>query len=145
MQIDLLHSGISQRTPIPEKIQEVLLTYLEVFAMPMGLFPLRGKEHQITLKEGTNPIRVCPYRYQQIQKAKIDKMVEDMWLTRIFNPPMISVNLVSKMCLFGPYCFSVWGSHGLVQSSSHVGLAKPTFAKEVTSIFGSHGLLSQIN
>lgn len=109
MQIDLLHSGISQRTPIPEKIQEVLLTYLEVFAMPMGLFPLRGKEHQITLKEGTNPIRVCPYRYQQIQKAKIDKMVEDMWLTRIIQSSNDKCKSGIKDVLIWPILFQCLG------------------------------------
>ena len=71
---------------IPDAIQAVIATYSAVFDMPPGLPPLRDHEHRITLKEGTNPVSVRPYRYPQIQKAEIDKMVEVMLLAGIIQP-----------------------------------------------------------
>lgn len=37
-------------------------------------------------KEGGNPVSVCPYRYPQIQKEEIEKMVRDMLLAGIIRP-----------------------------------------------------------
>ena len=43
---------------IPESLQEVIKSFAPVFSMPPGLPPLRSKQHQITLKNGSNPISV---------------------------------------------------------------------------------------
>ena len=46
---------------IPEVLQLVTQQFARVFKMPYGLPPLRSKQHQITLKSGSNPVSVRPY------------------------------------------------------------------------------------
>ena len=46
--------------------------------MPKGLPPIRGREHAIVLKKGIDPINVHPYRYPQIQKEEIERLVAKM-------------------------------------------------------------------
>lgn len=58
----------------------------DVFKMPDGLPNPREVEHQIVLKEGTNPISVKPYRYPQVQKAKIERLVGGMLKEGIIKP-----------------------------------------------------------
>ena len=75
----------------------------------MGLPPLRGQEHQITLKDGTNPIAVHPYCYAQIQKVEIDKTVEDM-LAGIVQPssiPLLSPLLLVKRTIIGVFMWII--------------------------------------
>ncbi|GJV34235.1 hypothetical protein Tco_1394635 [Tanacetum coccineum] len=43
-----------------------------------GLPPQRDHEHAIVLKSGTEPINVRPYRYPQLQKDEIEKLVGKM-------------------------------------------------------------------
>ena len=50
-------------TEIPVDMERVIQQFQEVFKMPKGLPPVRGREHAIILKEGINPINVRPYRY----------------------------------------------------------------------------------
>ncbi|XP_013601199.1 PREDICTED: uncharacterized protein LOC106308599 [Brassica oleracea var. oleracea] len=45
---------------------------------PHGLPPVRDIEHTITLKEGTDPINVHPYRYTYFQKDEIERKVAEM-------------------------------------------------------------------
>lgn len=52
--------------------------YMVVFESPVGLHPLQGHKHAITLKEGSEPISVRPYRYPHAQKAEIEKLVTEM-------------------------------------------------------------------
>lgn len=48
--------------PHPD-LQPILDHNQAVFNMPKGLPPIRGHEHSIILKEGSDPISVRPYRY----------------------------------------------------------------------------------
>lgn len=67
--------------------------------MPSGLPPKRIKKHQIILKEGSNPISVRPYRYPQIQKEEIKRLVIDMLQVGIIQPsssPLSSPMLLVK-------------------------------------------------
>lgn len=54
--------------------------------MPSGLPPKQTKQHQIVLKEGSNPISVRPYRYSQIQKEEIERLVADLLQAGIIQP-----------------------------------------------------------
>jgi hypothetical protein len=70
------HLAVSQQ--VPPAVQLVLQQHASVFREPQGLPPLRGHEHQILLKEGTQPICQRPYRYPFYQKTKIENIVEEL-------------------------------------------------------------------
>lgn len=53
--------------------------------MPDGLPPKRSIEHNVVL-EGTNLVRVRPYRYPHIQKEEIERLVSDMLQTGVIQP-----------------------------------------------------------
>ena len=59
-------------------LKELLQQFNFVFNTPKELPPSRGHEHQIVLKEGTQPINVRPYRYPFYQKNEIEKIVKDL-------------------------------------------------------------------
>lgn len=71
---------------VPQFLQTTLQRYEAVFHMPKGLPPLRGLEHGIILKEGTNPVSVRPYRYSQAQKNEIESLIRDMLKAGIIQP-----------------------------------------------------------
>ncbi|KAH9781715.1 hypothetical protein KPL71_008583 [Citrus sinensis] len=48
--------------------------------------PKRDIDHCITLKEGTEPVNVRPYRYAYFQKAEIEKQVQEMLDSGLIRP-----------------------------------------------------------
>jgi hypothetical protein len=90
--IQLMDSVIPQDTlvDLPTNIEPelaiLLHTYKEVFRTPSGLPPPRDHNHEIHLKEGTQPVKVKPYRYPHSQKEEIEKMVQDMLQQGIIRP-----------------------------------------------------------
>ena len=66
-------------------LKGVVQSHLAIFESPKGLPPNRQKNHAIVLKEGTNPVSVQPYRYPQIQKDEIEKLVRDMLHAQIIR------------------------------------------------------------
>ncbi|TYK22515.1 transposon Tf2-1 polyprotein isoform X1 [Cucumis melo var. makuwa] len=69
-----------------EPLQNMLKQFEDIFDWPKKLSPRRGIEHQIHLKEGTNPINVRPYRYGFQQKAEMERLVEEMLTSGIIRP-----------------------------------------------------------
>lgn len=65
---------------------KLLLEYRDIFEMPAQLPPSRSKDHTINLRERTQPISVRPYRYPQIQKDEIEKLVSEMLKTGVIQP-----------------------------------------------------------
>jgi len=57
-----------------------------VFQEPSRLPPAHEVDHCITLKEGTEPINVHPYRYAHFQKTKIEKQVQEMLDSGLIRP-----------------------------------------------------------
>lgn len=53
-----------------------------VFQVPSGLPPRWEHAHALVLKEGAFPISVRPYRYPQIQKNGIERLVREMLAAR---------------------------------------------------------------
>ncbi|RVW63028.1 Retrovirus-related Pol polyprotein from transposon 17.6 [Vitis vinifera] len=88
-------------------IQQLIKAFEDIFQEPNQLPPAREIDHQITLKEGTEPVNVRPYRYAYFQKAEIEKQVRDMLklgLIRASTSPFSSpVLLVKKKD--GTWCF----------------------------------------
>jgi hypothetical protein len=72
--------------PIHPEISQVLDTYLDVFAEPTCLPPTRFQDHAIPLLEGSNPVKVRPYRYPHSQKAQIETMVNEMLQQGLIQP-----------------------------------------------------------
>lgn len=64
----------------------LLSTYMDIFATPSGLPPNRLQDHAIPQLEGSNPIKVKPYRYPFSQKAQIEGMVQEMLTQGITQP-----------------------------------------------------------
>ena len=79
-----VHLSASQQ--IPPAVQLVLQQYASVFKEPQGLPPLRGHEHQILLKEGTQPICQRPYRYPFYQKTEIENIVKELLESSSIRP-----------------------------------------------------------
>ncbi|PKU59951.1 putative mitochondrial protein [Dendrobium catenatum] len=75
-----------EEKPIPALVQPFLQEFEDVFQPPVGLPPDREREHQIILKEGVSPISVRPYRYPQVQKDEIEKLVGEMLEGGIIQP-----------------------------------------------------------
>jgi len=67
-------------------MKELLQAFLDIFTDLSSLPPIREVDHIITLKEGTEPINVRPYRYAHYQKNEIEKQVQDMLTTRLVHP-----------------------------------------------------------
>jgi len=64
----------------------LLHTYRSIFSLPSGLPPPRSHVHSIPLLEGSNPVKVKPYRYPHSQKEEIEKLVHDMLLEGLIQP-----------------------------------------------------------
>jgi hypothetical protein len=54
-------------------MKELLQAFLDIFTDPSSLPPTREVDHIITLKEGTKPVNVRPYKYAHYQKNEIEK------------------------------------------------------------------------
>ncbi|XP_057442060.1 uncharacterized protein LOC130733807 [Lotus japonicus] len=65
----------------------VLEEFKDVFEEPTQLPPFRGiHDHQIVLKEGSNPVSLRPYRYPPAQKDVIDNMVKELLDSGVIQP-----------------------------------------------------------
>ncbi|PKU69826.1 hypothetical protein MA16_Dca025017 [Dendrobium catenatum] len=71
---------------VPSAVQPLIQQFSKVFQPPQALPPQRELEHAITLKEGETPISVRPYRYLQIQKDEIEKLIRKMLEAEIIRP-----------------------------------------------------------
>ncbi|XP_024979726.1 uncharacterized protein LOC112516745 [Cynara cardunculus var. scolymus] len=68
------------------ELQTLLTEFQDVFATPSGLPPTRSHDHAIPLLDGSNPIKVRPYRYAHSQKNQIEVMVHEMLQQGIIQP-----------------------------------------------------------
>ena len=84
--VELLEATVMEG--VPTSIRAVLEKYEVVFQTPQGLPPQRNRDHVITLKGGTAPINVRPYRYPYVQKQEIEKLVGEMFATGIIRPSL---------------------------------------------------------
>lgn len=66
----------SEDTPvsdgIPEKVQELLSEYQDVFAEPQGLPPERLFDHDIPTLPGAIPVNSRPYMYSPLHKDETE-------------------------------------------------------------------------
>ncbi|KAL5564770.1 hypothetical protein UlMin_027934 [Ulmus minor] len=71
--------------PVADVIISLLDSFAEVFGQP-GLPPQCAQDHKIVLQAGAAPPNIRPYRYPQIQKGEIEKLVSEMLLSGIIRP-----------------------------------------------------------
>jgi hypothetical protein len=76
--------SVSQQ--ISPAVQRVLEHFASVLKKRQGLPLVRGHEHQILLKEGTQPICQWPYRYPFYQKTEIEKIVKELLKSGSIRP-----------------------------------------------------------
>ncbi|KAH0760050.1 hypothetical protein KY290_023543 [Solanum tuberosum] len=67
-------------------VQEVINQYVEVFAEPKSLLPMRSLGHAIPLKPGAMPVSLRPYRYNYNQKDELEKQVNEMLTSGVIQP-----------------------------------------------------------
>jgi hypothetical protein len=89
-------------TPVTEPLLDELLDAFEdVFAAPSGLPPTRGRAHHITLKPGSAPVAVRPYRYRAAHKDELERqcaaMIEQGIMRRSDSTFSSLVLLVKKL------------------------------------------------
>jgi hypothetical protein len=65
---------------------ELLTQFQKVFEVPKGLPPIKSHDHQIVLKEESQPIFVRPYRYPHYQKGEKEKIVKDLLESGVIRP-----------------------------------------------------------
>ena len=78
LQITDVKPAAAVHSQLPAALSDLLDEYSKVFEMPSGLPPVRGHEHGITLKEGSQPVCERPYRYPYFQKSEIEKIVNEL-------------------------------------------------------------------
>lgn len=60
------------------ELETLLALFPKVTQPPTGLPPARTHDHRIVLQEGVHPVSVRPYRYNQLQKDEMEKLVDEM-------------------------------------------------------------------
>ncbi|KAK4413522.1 hypothetical protein Salat_2764800 [Sesamum alatum] len=74
----LCFDGNSTPSQQPAAILDLLVEFSDLFEEPKTLPPRRDQDHAITLKPGSPPINVRPYRYPTLQENKIERMIQSM-------------------------------------------------------------------
>ncbi|GJS03348.1 reverse transcriptase [Tanacetum coccineum] len=88
----------SEPQSIPKELQKMVEQYDDVFAVLRELPLQRCYEHKIPLLEGTQPVKIRPYRHLPIQKDAIDVTVRELleaWVIKtsnsLFTSPIVMV------------------------------------------------------
>lgn len=70
--------GGKEQINLKGDVTQVLEEFQGVFNEPKGLPPSRNHDHQIVLKEGTQPTVNRLYQYPYYQKTEIEKIVAEL-------------------------------------------------------------------
>ncbi|KAJ3687163.1 hypothetical protein LUZ61_016327 [Rhynchospora tenuis] len=73
-------------TPVPSQLQSTLTDFDHIFQEPTELPPKRSIDHEIPLKEGSQPVSIRPYRYSYFQREEIEKIIEDLLVHNFIKP-----------------------------------------------------------
>lgn len=67
-------------------LERVLTLHAEIFREPQGSPPNKKEKNAITLKEGTDPVNMRPYRYPHAMKEEIERQVSEVLHAGIIRP-----------------------------------------------------------
>lgn len=67
-------------------LEQLMQEFTDVFSEPHGLPPPRAHDHRILLLFGNGPVCVRPYRYPQILKNEIERLVNDLLGNGVIRP-----------------------------------------------------------
>ncbi|XP_024024262.1 uncharacterized protein LOC112092399 [Morus notabilis] len=70
----------------PPELRAVLAHFGAVFGVPTRLPPHRAHDHRIVLKDQAAPPNIHPYRYPQIQKVEVERLIDEMLAAGIVRP-----------------------------------------------------------
>lgn len=71
---------------VEEQFSAILEEFKIVFDEPQGLPPPRTHDHQMVLKEETQPTTNRPYQYPYYQKTEIEKIVVELLTSGVIRP-----------------------------------------------------------
>lgn len=81
-------------------IQNLLEDFSDIFGVYTSLPPARAQDHKIPLKDENTLIKIRPYRYPTVQKAEIEKIIQEMLHNReirdstsSFSSPIVMVKI----------------------------------------------------
>ena len=69
--MELKESKGGTESVIPKEVEDILSEYADVFKAPDSLPSNRSIDHEITLKPGSQPVKLKPYHYPHSQKGEI--------------------------------------------------------------------------
>ncbi|GJR78670.1 transposon ty3-G gag-pol polyprotein [Tanacetum coccineum] len=84
--LQLMHSTTLQSTKLYPDLEQLLLEFEDVFAVPHTLPPQRKFDHRIPLKDESVAINVRSYRYPLAQKDAIEAMIKELLDTGVVIP-----------------------------------------------------------
>ena len=96
-QLKIITDEVPDTEIITLEMERVLQEFENVFKEPQGLPPERSHDHSITLKEGSKPFQIKPYRCPYVQKTEIEKLVQEMLgngIIQLSNSPFASLVLL---------------------------------------------------
>lgn len=67
-------------------LDRLMAEYPSITSEATRLPPQRSSDHRIPLQPGTTPISVKPYRYSQLQKSEMERLVAEMLAVEIIQP-----------------------------------------------------------
>ncbi|GKA16476.1 retrotransposable element Tf2, partial [Tanacetum coccineum] len=92
------------------KLNQLLNSFNDVFAVPTTLPPHREQDHRIILQEGTQPVIMRPYKHPPTQKNAIELMVKELLEAGVireshspFSSPIVMVKKKMGLVLESPF------------------------------------------
>lgn len=70
---------------IPQNLQDQLHEFDGIFGALIGLPPPRPQNHGIPLQDENVVVKIRPYRYPTVQKNEIEKIILEMFHTRVIR------------------------------------------------------------
>lgn len=78
-----------QSVSSPPKLQKLLGDFEDLFQVPTLLPPPRFHDHKIPLVDESQVVKIRPYRYPAVQKAEIERLIQEMLQAGIIRDSIV--------------------------------------------------------